>query len=239
MKESRLISLANHFLIHARLIFWLPILFFVVFFTIKCIMPEGYLYLIQEDGVLETMQLLFFVIATCMAFQVMRLLVSRKRLFAAILWGLFALACFFISMEEISWGQRFLSSATTVDKSINLQGETNLHNHKHLQIWFALAYLLIGLVGSAGIRVFKQLSWLLPSKVLLWYFLPVFIFNLHMLIGAGVASDVGVTWLVPVRDLHDPRLLLYKDQEVIEVLLALGFYLHACWVAASLVKESA
>lgn len=198
-----------------------------------------YGYLIQEDGVLETIQLLFFVLTTCMAILVTRLLVSRKRVFAAFLWVLFACACFFISMEEISWGQRFLSTATTVDKSINLQGETNLHNHKHLQIWFALAYLLIGLVGSIGIRVFKRLSWLLPTQTLLWYFLPVFIFNLHMLIGAGLASDFGISWLMPARDLLDPRQLLYKDQEVIELLLALGFYLHASWVAASLAKEAA
>lgn len=237
MKKNLLMTLARQSLKHAQLFFWLPIVLLLTALTIKFLLPECYVYLIQEDGVLESIQLLCFVLTTGMALSVMYLLASRKRLFAAILWGLFALACFFISMEEISWGQRFLSAATPVDKSINLQGETNLHNHKHLQIWFALAYLLIGLIGSMGVRVFKQLSWLLPTQILLWYFLPVFLFNLHMLIGAGIASDFGIRWLVPARDLLDPSQLLYKDQEVIEVLLAMGFYLHASWVAATLDKE--
>lgn len=217
-----------------REIYWLPLVLLLVALACKILKPGLYARWIQEDGMLESIQLLCFLMTTCMAVMVSLQLFSQTRYIAGILWVLFALACLFISMEEISWGQRFFESQPVVDKTINLQGETNLHNHKHLQIWFAFAYLLIGLVGSVGIKVFRQLHWLLPSPNLLWYFLPVFLFNVHMFIGAGIASDFGVHWLVPARDLLHPQQLLYKDQEVIEVLLALGFFMHACLVYSDL-----
>ncbi|MDP8566382.1 hypothetical protein [Methylophilus aquaticus] len=217
-----------------RQVYWLPIVLLMVAFGCKILSPAHYARWIQEDGVLESIQLLCFLLTTYMSIRVSLHLLSMTRYMAGLLWGLFALACLFISMEEISWGQRFFEIQPAVDKTVNLQGETNLHNHKHLQIWFLFGYLLIGLVGSVGIKVFRQLHWLLPSPTLLWYFLPVFLFYLHLLIGAGIASDYGIQWLVPARSLLHPQLLLYKDQEVIEVLLGLGFFMHACFVYADL-----
>lgn len=233
--KTHIVSRFAHLLAQKqRQAYWLPLVLLLVALACKILKPGHYAGWIQEDGVLESIQLACFLLTTCMAGLVSLQLLSQTRYMAAVLWGLFALACLFISMEEISWGQRFFETQAAVDKTVNLQGETNLHNHKHLQIWFLFAYLLIGLVGSVGIRFFKSLDWLLPSPTLLWYYLPVFLFYLHILIGAGIASDYGIHWLVPSRSLLYPKLLLYKDQEVIEVLLGLGFFMHACFIYADL-----
>ncbi len=64
---------------------------------------------------------------------------------------LFSAALMFVGMEEVAWGQQFLGfDSPTAWRSINLQGETTLHNiagiHGHTEI-FRLVFGLGGLVG--------------------------------------------------------------------------------------------
>ena len=86
--------------------------------------PVAYLMGTYEDLYGEWLQ--FFLFAAAMVFS-LRVVFSpsRYRLFFAVL----ALACFYVTMEEISWGQRIFGwSSPEFFKTRNIQGETNLHN---------------------------------------------------------------------------------------------------------------
>lgn len=86
--------------------------------------PKVFIYLTYEDLYGEWAQCLFFAVAL---FYSVRLAYCKSRY--RIFFGLLALACFYVFMEEISWGQR-LFNITTPDyfKQNNLQKEMNLHN---------------------------------------------------------------------------------------------------------------
>lgn len=86
--------------------------------------PIAYIWATYEDSFGEWGQFYFF--ATAFILSVWLAAVrSSHRLFFAIL----AIACFYVTMEEISWGQRvFGIRSSDFFKKYNLQGETNLHN---------------------------------------------------------------------------------------------------------------
>jgi hypothetical protein len=91
------------------------------------ILPEGY-------GVLEFSQFWtlvagFFIALALFRFRLIR---ESKLLTAAV--AVFAITCFFIAGEEMSWGQHFLHWSTPgYWAEINRQDETNLHN---VSPWF-------------------------------------------------------------------------------------------------------
>ena len=86
--------------------------------------PKLYLLATYEDLVGEWLQFWLFVAAT-FSFSRLVLRPSRFRLFFAVL----ALGCFYVTMEEISWGQRILNLATPeFFQKHNIQKEMNLHN---------------------------------------------------------------------------------------------------------------
>jgi hypothetical protein len=92
-------------------------------------------YLYDEDGFFENITALFFFISSLIFIASLRTfrktnnsLFNRKYLSYFLI--LACLGCFFISMEEISWGQRILG-ITTPEKIAkgNFQGELNIHNY--------------------------------------------------------------------------------------------------------------
>src|SRR5688500_7939924 len=77
-----------------------------------------------EDGVIEYLTAVLF-LAAALVFGLAGLRGSSRGIWVLPL----ALACFAVAGEEISWGQRLLGLATPTGlESINVQGETNLHN---------------------------------------------------------------------------------------------------------------
>ncbi len=117
--------------------------------------PVAYIWATYEDLVGEWAQTYFFLAATILsalaAFQK-----SRYRWFFAVL----TLACCYVVLEEISWGQRIFGFDTPdYLKARNLQGEANLHNlftgpHKTLlkdliSMCMALGLVAFGLVYPA------------------------------------------------------------------------------------------
>ena len=86
--------------------------------------PIAYIWATYEDLFGEWMQFWFFVATLVFAARI-ALLRSRYRWFFVVL----ALGCFYVAMEEISWGQRILGISTPEFlKEHNLQGEINFHN---------------------------------------------------------------------------------------------------------------
>jgi hypothetical protein len=106
-------------------------------------------FLVAEDSVLEWSQVAGFVLGT--AFGV---LVARRRWRAgerglACLFFVFAVGCFFLAGEEISWGQRIIGFGTPESlRGANLQEEANLHDVSVARLAFKFVAIAIGLCGA-------------------------------------------------------------------------------------------
>jgi len=86
--------------------------------------PMGYIWATYEDLFGEWTQFWLFVVTFLVSTRLL-FVRSRYRLTFACL----ALCCFYVAMEEISWGQRLFGfSSPDFFKAYNLQSETNLHN---------------------------------------------------------------------------------------------------------------
>ena len=101
------------------------------------------------------------------------------------LWALFALGCFLIAGEEISWGQRIFGWGTPEAlEAANSQDETNLHNLGSVHTLVNVVLLGIGLYGTAVPLLARSLSlrgrsWLfVPPLFLTSAFFVVFGFKL-------------------------------------------------------------
>jgi tetratricopeptide (TPR) repeat protein len=110
--------------------------------------PLAYIWATYEDLIGEWGQTYFFLSATILSVLV-AIQRSQYRWFFMVL----AVACSYVVLEEISWGQRIFDFSTPdFLKSRNLQGEANLHNlltgpHKTLLKDFISVGVAIGLLG--------------------------------------------------------------------------------------------
>lgn len=202
----------------ARSVAVAPLLFLAGYAAVRVAAPDFVPRLIKEDGVLEYVQVLLYGVAACFA-----LLVAarwRGQMFA---WGflLFALACVFVAVEEVSWGERLLGfDPPEAIRAHNTQDEMSLHNLAPVQRLLHPAYILVGLVGGLGWRLVKSLpegrlrrefGMVLPDPRTTLYFLAVAAFYVWM----EVTGRPTVGWLRS------------QDQEVFETLLAAGFAVFA------------
>ncbi|NOS99971.1 MAG: tetratricopeptide repeat protein [Phycisphaerales bacterium] len=86
--------------------------------------PLIYIWATYEDLLGEWIQFWLYVATMLLSLRVV-FTSRRHRPF----FGLLAVACFYVAMEEISWGQRVLGFASPeFFRQHNLQGETNVHN---------------------------------------------------------------------------------------------------------------
>jgi len=210
------------------MVFAFPFVVLAVFVPYKIFFKRDWFRLVAEDGVFEQLQVWFFLVASILFLVAsIRSLNSGKRfsflVFLSLSFGL-ALVC----LEEISWGQRILGFSSPQHFTChNVQGELTLHNLSVIQPFLHLGYILIGLIGSIGCicaRVLPGKKWcsFLPGWYLSSYFFPVFIvylwfeFSYHYwrVLNGPLSIDGG-------------GFLLWRDQELVEAILAFGFFLFA------------
>ncbi len=129
--------------------------------------PVAFIWATYEDLVGEWLQFWCFVATFLLSLRLV-LTKCRYRPFFALL----ALGCFYVAMEEISWGQRLFGfTSPEYFRAKNLQGETNLHNmltgpystalKATLAYGVAAGLLLFGLVYPALLRLnWKPITWL-------------------------------------------------------------------------------
>lgn len=110
--------------IHAILAVVLFVAISALYYQLAISNPIAYIWATYEDLLGEWAQFYLFLLA--LVFSVRNTFVTNKyRWFFITL----AVACFYVIMEEISWGQRIFGWGTSdFFKKNNLQGETNLHN---------------------------------------------------------------------------------------------------------------
>ncbi len=169
--------------------------------------PVAYIWATYEDLVGEWAQTYFFFAAAVLA-ALAALQKSRYRWFFAVL----TLACCYVFLEEISWGQRIIGFDTPEYlKARNLQGEANLHNlftgpHKTLlkdliSIGLALALVAYGLVYP----VMHAAGWRLA----------------HWADKLGVAGPPLYLWpFFTLAGLFELKPLSFNEAEIAELLIA-------------------
>ncbi len=134
--------------------------------------PGIYIFLTYEDLFGEWTQTLFFAVA-CYQASCLFFAKSRYRWFFLIL----ATSCFYVAMEEISWGQRLFNIETPeFFKEHNQQREMNLHNlltgpnktglKTFLEYSLSTAFLIYGLIYPLLLNYrFKCALWLDRLKI--------------------------------------------------------------------------
>jgi hypothetical protein len=207
----------------------LPIIFIVVIFAIRTVNFELYRVLVSEDHLLETFQFLAYFATGCVvAWLACKTVWQDKKKFLSRSESLFTSArlkiymvlavagiLFFLSFEEISWGQRILNFRNPYYFAINnVQSEVSIHNLSYIQKFLHWGYVLFGIVLSvASQRPQFFRSRKVPLQ-LIGFFLPLSIMYLLL-------------ELVPPVSLTGPSVigLVWRDQEVVETLLAVGIFL--------------
>lgn len=127
-------------------------------FALASVDRELFVFLAEEDSLLEWTQVVILASATVLA----TLLAARAwrdgRRPHALAYFVLAAGCIFVAGEEVSWGQRILGLETPETLAeVNRQDELTLHNIDDVRV--ALKFFLIGL-GLAGFA----LPWLLRRR---------------------------------------------------------------------------
>jgi hypothetical protein len=134
----------------ARLLLLIP---FIIAVTVAATLPfrELYLWLLDEDHLIEWLQFLCLVGASIFLPLIALHLVRTKRWGMALLYAAVTLAVVFLAGEEISWGQRIFDWTTPEAMAeVNRQGETSLHNIRGVQELVPAAMLLASLYGACA-----------------------------------------------------------------------------------------
>ncbi len=200
-----------------------------IFYTIAaCFFPMVYIWATYEDLFGEWVQFWSVMIAMAVAVRLV-FIRSRFRWF----FGLLALSCLYVGMEEISWGQRIFGfSSPTYFRANNLQGETNLHNFftgpygttlKRITTYvLALALASYGLVYPAAIR--------LKIRMACWFE------------KRGVAAPPLYLWpFFAGAALLELGFFQFNEAEVAEVMVGIGLALttvHYMYILGSHNKQS-
>ncbi len=195
-----------------------PILYLIFIYGIVYILPYGeqligiswFDWFRNEDGPLEWIQFFLYLSAGFLAISCIRKRVKDGLNLNLIIWGLLAFLCLFVAGEEISWGERITGFGFDAIRNLNSQGESNIHNlhyfhHLLLDPSFEISCILFGWLG------WKYLPKLdaLPAKKYSLYFLFVALFYLYF--------DISFSSTVEQ---------IRNDQEIFELLMALGLFLH-------------
>ena len=121
-------------------------------------------------------------------------------------------SCFLIAAEEISWGERIFGFTINSIAELSIQGETNLHNLPffHNYLLDPAMQIICIFLGWVGWRKCPKIQ-SLPSKKLSLFFLFVALYFFYY----------EISWFSTVEHIRN-------DQEIFELLLSTGIYLH-CW----------
>lgn len=176
--------------------------------------PVAYIWATYEDLIGEWTQTYFFLSTTVISIVVV-VRSKRYRWFFALL----AVACSYVFLEEISWGQRIIGFETPDFLTArNLQGEANLHNIFTGPYKSALKdFLSFGLAfGLIGYGLLYPLALTRNWRIAIW------------LDKIGIAAPPLVLWpFFTVAGVFELKPLSFNEAEVAELLVAMGLAITA------------
>ncbi len=152
---------------------WIPVLWFIGQIVIEWTLPPLLILNIHAEGnIHELIQFGLLVVSFILCCTLLIKLSWKQNpwIFAWI--SLAALSCFYVAVEEVSWGQSFFNWHTPQEwQEINTQNETNLHNTSRL-LNHIPRYVLMFSIAMGGL-ILPLISWfkpsLFPSKLNLIY----------------------------------------------------------------------
>jgi hypothetical protein len=194
----------------------LPVLYLLLLYGVVWFLPFGVFEAWRkgEDGPAEWVQFLGYAGACLSALTVAWRRRGRPASIRFLGWLGLAVFCFLMAGEEISWGERITGMGLEAIRGINAQEETTIHNIHGVQSLMHFGFILFGLLfGWIGWRL---LPWLdaLPARRFSLYFLPVALFYAYF----------DLSWITRGARVRN-------DQEAIELLMAVGLFLHALSMA--------
>lgn len=176
--------------------------------------------LFTEDGLFEYLTSAMYFGAAAIAIVIALAFKRKGRIMLAAVYSLLTLGLFFVSGEEISWGQRILNIETPpAFLESNTQQELTIHNLEPIQRKLHGIYVFVGAYGAflwlltlprlASLRT-RITPYVVPRWYLATYFLPVFILYTHFEVATRETA-----WF----QYRNP------DQEPAEFIMSLGFLL--------------
>lgn len=167
------------------LYFVLPVTLMVLLYVSKALGPPFYdLYTAKEEGVIEWLTVVFFLIAAFIAWKIRSQKALPHKKFSRPFCIFIILGCLFVAGEELSWGQHILGWGTPEFLAeINKQNETNLHNilpiadflDKYPRAILSIAITIYGIFGvyiyrtsfMASLRKIPLAALIAPDKILI------------------------------------------------------------------------
>jgi hypothetical protein len=228
-----------------------PVLVVLAQVAISLLDPAWYRVLLVEDSPYENVTALAYLAASITAAVIAFTLLRRSdRLFAS-LYAVLTLGFFLIAGEEISWGQRiFQVQSPEFFLQHNLQQEINIHNFLTWRLlhtiyivvsflmafgWYIVPLLLPRLPAHFRSVVGHKLWLLLPDWRLMLYALPCLAFYIYLQYANSIVWRVlGPEWNVFSGGPDD--YYLWKNQEPLEMVMAVGFFLFVAIVLQRLRK---
>ncbi len=196
--------------------------------------PIAYIWATYEDLYGEWIQFLGFVVAFVFSVRIAR----RKQTYR-LFFTLLAIACFYVFMEEISWGQRIFGfESPDLFKSNNLQSETNLHNFftgpfntdlkTALEYILAVAFVGYGLIYPLCLKLrWRAALWLdklgLPAPP--FYLWPFFVTAAYLELGPfhfneAEIAEVMIATALAVMTLHYDIVLRENEVPLTDAVVA-------------------
>ena len=147
---SKLKSFFSSLAKHIQPVDKFPLLIISILYSMVFYDPTGsalFWWLIKEDGIIEYSTAASFFASSILFGTVWRTNAPKKRPYR-FLPIILSAACCFISLEEISYGQRILNFSISAVESSNSQGELTLHNLNLVQPYLHTSICIILLVFS-------------------------------------------------------------------------------------------
>lgn len=213
-------------------IFLFPVFLALFFLGIKIWLPRTYNSIVQEDTAIEYLQAAFFFLASIISFFICGKFFKERLMLHGVLFACLSLGLFFVSMEEISWGQRIFNIENPeFFNERNMQEELTVHNLDTVANHLSEAYILTGLFGAFGWLLVSAFSlkrripfvnlyvpaWFISS----YFFFVLFTNTLFSKIRPFAVEELGI------EKLRMGYFFIYRDQEPAEFILSIGFLLFA------------
>lgn len=186
---------------------------------------DAYKWFTSEDGFAESLQVLFYFSSLVICLVVTRWQWKSGDKAVAVLYSGLCLGLFFLTGEELNWGQRIFGWGTAESfAEINKQGETNLHNIYGVGATFKWIQLLVGAYGT--ILPLAVLRWRVPARfrdLVAWVIPPVSLTPYFVFL---------FVWRLFRNFLEEPEgfyFVIAEYNEVMELILAMGFLLFMAY----------
>jgi len=190
-----------------------PFLLLTFMYGVVAFLPFGIFgWLQNEDGLMEWGSVVLLILSAINAFRLQK---KSQDGWDRLNWILFFVLCCLFIGEEISWGERLHGIGIDAIRSINTQGETNLHNIAAFQSkgLLHLGWAGLGLTLGLGGFVCRATPLIPARRYMLYFTLP------------------GIWYLgfEFCRKTGECLITVANHQEIYELLIIAGLYLHTRW----------